>query len=212
MSDDAGGSANPVPSAAASAALRTAVRLEWATVAWNVCEVFVTLALGIAARSLALLAFGLDSVVEVFASVVILWQLREGRDASRVRRSLRLVSFAFFALAAVLIVGAVQGLVSQRHADDSLPGIIYLAVTSAVMFTLAWRKRVVSEAVGSHPLEHEARITFLDGVLAAGIMLALAANAAFGWWWADALAALAVGLAAIPEGIAAPREHEGDAR
>jgi divalent metal cation (Fe/Co/Zn/Cd) transporter len=204
MSAESGGlTEHPFP-----AALRTAMRLEWATVAWNVCEVFVTLALGIAARSLALLAFGLDSVVEIFASVVILWQLREHPESvGRSPRALRLVSLAFFALAVILIAGSIQGLVAQRHADDSVPGIIYLAVTSAVMFTLAWRKRVVSSSVGSHPLEHEARITFLDGMLAAGIMLALAANAAFGWWWADALAAMAVGLAAIPEGISAPREH-----
>jgi len=208
MSDEARQVTHPAQSGPASDALRSAVRLEWATVAWNVCEVFVTLGLGIAARSLALLAFGLDSVVEIFASAVVLWQLRGNREGGfRTRRALRLVSFAFFTLAAILIAGAAQGLVSERHADDSLPGIIYLAVTSVVMFTLAWRKRVVSATVGSHPLEHEARITFLDGVLAAGIMLALAANAAFGWWWADALAALAVGLAAIPEGLAAPREH-----
>ena len=183
-----------------------AVRLEYVTLAWNAGEVFVTVGLGIAASSIALVAYGLDSLIEIFASSVVLWHLRVARpDATRSRRALRLVSYAFFALAAVLLVGAVQTLAAGRRADDSPFGIAYLALTSIVMFGLAWRKRIVAGDLDNHPLEHEARITFLDGVLAVGILLALVADAALGWWWADPLAAAAIGLAAISEGINAPR-------
>jgi divalent metal cation (Fe/Co/Zn/Cd) transporter len=186
-----------------------ALRLERLTVAWNAIEVFVTIGLGVAAGSIALVAFGLDSLVEIFASLVILWQLRaEGTETARTGRALRLVSVAFFALAAVLLVGAVQSLIAGRRADDSPLGVAYLAVTALVMFTLAWRKRLVARDLDNHPLVHEARITFLDGLLATGILLALVADAALGWWWADPLAAAAVGLAAISEGIDAPREHD----
>jgi divalent metal cation (Fe/Co/Zn/Cd) transporter len=186
-----------------------AVRLEYATVGWNVCEVFVTIGLGIAAGSIALVAFGLDSLVEIFASSVVLWHLRDtAPDPERSRRALRMVSAAFFALAAFLLASAVQTVVVGRRAEDSPLGIVYLAATALVMFGLAWRKRIVARDLENHPLVHEARITFLDGLLATGILLALVADAALGWWWADPLAAAIVGLAAISEGIDAPREHD----
>jgi divalent metal cation (Fe/Co/Zn/Cd) transporter len=188
-------------------AVRAAVRLEYATVAWNALEVFVTIGLGVAAGSLALVAFGLDSLVEIFASGVVLWHLRAEPAPSRERRALWLVALAFFALAAVLLAGAVRDVVTDHRAEASIPGIVYLGVTAVVMFSLAVAKRRVSVRLGNHPLSHEARVTLLDGCLATGILLALAANAAFGWWWADTLAAAVVGLVAISEGIAAPREH-----
>ena len=189
-------------------ASRQAANLEWATVTWNVMEVVVTIGLGVAARSVALIAFGLDSVVEIFASLVVVWQLRGSRAGrERTERALRLVGVAFFLLAACLLAGAIETLVAGRHPDDSPAGIAYLGVTAVVMFTLSWRKRALSDAVGSHPLVHEARITFLDGVLATSVLLALAANAAFGWWWADPIAAILVALVAIAEGIQAPRQH-----
>jgi divalent metal cation (Fe/Co/Zn/Cd) transporter len=172
-----------------------------------VVEVFVTMGLGIAARSLALIAFGLDSLVEIFASAVVLWHLRGTPGRERTQRALWLVALAFFALAAILLAGAVRDLVTGHRADESPLGIAYLAVTAVVMFSLAAAKWRVSIHLDNHPLEHEARVTFLDGSLAVGILVALAANAALGWWWADPLAAAAVGVLAISEGIAAPREH-----
>ncbi|MGH9027792.1 MAG: cation transporter [Acidimicrobiia bacterium] len=174
------------------AGVRTAMRLEYATVAWNVLEVFVTVRLGVAAGSLALIAFGLDSLVEIFASAVVLWHLRSGAGEERTQRALWLVAIAFYALAALLLAGAARDVVTGHHAGTSTPGIIYLGVTAVVMFSLAFSKRRVSVDLGNHPLSHEARVTMLDGSLATGILLALAANAAFGWWWADPLAAVTV--------------------
>ena len=132
--------------------VRAAVRLEHATIAWNTVEVFVTIGLGIAAGSLALIAFGLDSIVEIFASGVVLWNLRGEQDERRTRQSLRLVAGAFFTLAAVLLAGGVRNIVSSHHPDDSPAGIAYVAITAGVMFGLAAAKRQVSREIGNHPL------------------------------------------------------------
>lgn len=184
------------------------MRLEYLTVAWNVLEVMVTIGLGVAAGSLALIAFGLDSLVEIFASGVVLWHLRGNPGRERTQRALWLVAIAFFALAAILLAGAIRDLATGHHAGESPFGIAYLAMTAVVMFSLAAGKRRVSVDLGNHPLSHEARVTFLDGMLATAILIALVANVAWGWWWADTLAAAGVGVAAIFEGIAAPREHD----
>jgi divalent metal cation (Fe/Co/Zn/Cd) transporter len=186
-------------------ATHRAERLELLTIAWNVVEVFVTVGLGIAAGSLALVAFGLDSLVEIFASGVVLWQLR-GDGGSRTRHAMLLVALAFFALTVVLSVGALYTIASGHRADDSVWGVAYLAVTAVVMFTLAWSKWRLGAQIGNHPLEHEARITFLDGCLATGVLVALAVEIAFGWWWADPLAALVVAVACVPEGLDAWRD------
>ena len=192
---------------AATGSQRRALRLEFATIAWNAIEVFVTIGLGIAAGSLALIGFGLDSLVEIFASAVVLWHLRGTADREQTQRALRLVAFAFFTLAAVLLAGAARDLLTDHRAGESPIGIAYLAVTAVVMFALAFAKRRVSADLDNHPLSHEARVTMLDGALATGILLALAANSAFDWWWADPLAAAVVAIVAISEGIASPREH-----
>jgi divalent metal cation (Fe/Co/Zn/Cd) transporter len=190
-------------------AVARAERLELLTIAWNVMEVFVTVGLGVAARSLALVAFGLDSLVEIFASAVVLWQLR-GEGSARTRHAMLLVALAFFALAVVLFGGAAYTLAVGHRADDSVWGVAYLALTAVVMFSLARRKWRLGAELVNHPLEHEARITFLDGCLATGVLLALVATIAFGWWWADPLAAVIVGVACLPEGFNAWRDwHDG---
>jgi divalent metal cation (Fe/Co/Zn/Cd) transporter len=186
---------------------RRARQLEIATIAWNVGEVFVTVGLGIAAGSLALIAFGLDSVAEIFASSVVLWHLRRAPAPGRTRRALWLVAIAFFVLAAVLVAAGVRNLWVGHRPDDSPLGILYLAITACAMYGLAVAKLRTSRSIDDHPLVHEARITFLDGTLAVGILIALVVNAVFGWWWADSVAAIAVGVLAIFEGIAAPKQH-----
>jgi len=181
-------------------ALRRAVRLEWATIAWNVVEVGITISLGIAARSLALVAFGLDSVVEVFASLVVLWQLRGDRTStSRVRLALRLVAAAFVALGLFLVVASGLRLLAGAEVDESPIGIAYLAATVVVMLLLARAKGSLGADLGNHPLAAEARMTLLDGFLAGLILTALLLNLLFGWWWADSLAAFFVGLLAFAE-------------
>ena len=182
---------------------RRGIRLEWATTGWNLMEVFVTIGLGIAARSLALVAFGLSSVIEVFASTVVIWHLLEGRDPAphRTRLAFKLISTAFFALAAFLFVTSIRSLLLGLRPGESPLGIAYLALTAAVMFTLAGIKRRTARAMDSGPLEAEAAMTFLDGCLCIGILTALGMNIFLGWWWADAAAALGIGVFAAKEGL-----------
>lgn len=182
---------------------RRGIRLEWATTGWNLMEVFVTIGLGLAAGSLALVAFGLSSMIEVFASSVVIWHLMEGRDPAphRTRLAFRLIAIAFFALAAFLFITSIRSLILGLHPGESPLGIAYLALTATVMFTLAGIKRRTARAMDSGPLEAEAAMTKLDGWLCVGILIALGANIVLGWWWADAMAALGIGIFAAREGL-----------
>lgn len=171
-------------------------RLQLATIAWNGFEVFVTIGLGVAAQSLALVAFGLDSLIEVFASLVVLWHLlpsEESRREFRDRRALRLVAIAFAVLAVYLVAASARSLVAGDQASSSPLGIAYLGVTAVVMFTLAALKKRVGTDLENEPFLAEASLTFLDGCLATSILIALALNATLGWWWTDPLAAILVG-------------------
>ena len=155
-----------------------AIRLEYGTIAWNLGEAVFTIGLGIAAGSLALIAFGTDSIIEMFASGVVVWHERRAgpSEARRTSRALRLVAAAFIALGVVLGSVAVRDLVTGRRADESIPGIVYLALTACVMFGLAIWKRRVATALGSAPLRSEARLTFLDGILSVLTLSGLALN------------------------------------
>jgi divalent metal cation (Fe/Co/Zn/Cd) transporter len=188
-----------------------AVRLEFVTIAWNGVEFFITVGLGIVAGSLALVAFGLDSLIEIFASVVVIWQLRGSAEA-RTRRAMALVGVAFLALSVFLFVGAARSLLASAKPDSSPFGIAYMTIAASAMFVLAWKKRRLGDTVGSHPLVTEARMTLLDGLLASGVLLALIVNSAFGAWWADPLAAAAVALAALRESVDAWRDSRDPSR
>ena len=199
----------PVTNAAQRLETR-AERLEYATIGWNVIEMLVTIALGIAARSLALVAFGLDTMVELFASGVVLWHLRhEGRQTGRITgRALRLVAGAFAALALVVGSGAVWALVTRSAPDESPWGIAYIAITVLVMLALGMAKRTIGNQLGSEPVMAEARMSILDAALAFGVLLGLGGNALFGLWWADPIAAILVAIAALNE----TRENLEEAR
>jgi divalent metal cation (Fe/Co/Zn/Cd) transporter len=190
---------------------RLGLRLEWATIGWNLAEAGITVGLGIAAGSLALIGFGADSLIEVFASAVVVWHVRDLDHLDlhgRSTRAIRLIALAFAVLGTVLIAGATQRLLTETRPDESPWGIAYLALAAAVMFGLAFAKRRVAARLDNAPLRAEAGITLLDGFLASGILFALVLTAAFEWWWADPLAAAAVGLVALNEA----REHWQESR
>jgi divalent metal cation (Fe/Co/Zn/Cd) transporter len=176
--------------------------LEYATIAWNVGEAVFTIALGIAAGSLALVGFGTDSVIEVFASGVVVWHVRPGHPSDhpeRTRLALRMVAGAFLGLAVVLAGASIRNLAVGQRAGGSPIGIAYLAVTALVMFGLAVAKRRTAQGLDSAPLRSEASMTFLDGILSTATLTGLALNAVLGWWWADPAAALVVAVAALGE-------------
>lgn len=188
---------------------RRAIQLEWATNTWNVMEVVVTVTLGLLTGSLALVAFGLDSLIEVFASTVVIWRLRHtGPDPgdARTHRSLRLIAVAFWALSGYLVVASARTLVVGEKPAASPVGIAFMALTACAMFGLATWKRKIAGALDSEALGREAEMTFLDSVLSVGILVALAVSPLFGWWWADAIAAFGVGVYAVLAGIRAWRQ------
>ncbi len=172
-------------------------------------EVVVTITLGVQAGSLALIAFGLDSVIEIFASTVVIRNLHDDRHDPgdrRIHRALRLIAVAFWILAAFLTIMSVRGLIRQDRSDSSPVGVIYLAITACVMFGLSGLKRTTARLVGSEPLHAEAAMTFLDGCLSTSVLAALVLNAWLGWWWTDPAAALLVAAAAVNEGVRHWRE------
>lgn len=178
---------------------RLALRLEYATIAWNIGEAVFTISLGIAAASLALIGFGADSIIEVFASAVVVWHIAPGHThdhPARTARALRLVAGAFAILSVSLLAVAARDLITARRPGESVWGIVYLAATALVMLGLALAKRRLATRLDSAPLHSEATLTMLDAVLSAGTMVGLLLNAVFGWWWADPSAALLVAVAA----------------
>lgn len=191
---------SPAVSASSNPGLRRrALRLQYATIGWNVGEAVLTITLGAAAGSLALIAFGADSIIEIFASIVVVWHLRGEAHRHRTRRALRLVGVAFLLLAASLGFFAIRDLWTGRQASESWPGIVYLAVTAVVMFGLAIAKRKVASTLASEPFSAEAEMTFLDGMLSTATLVGLLLNAVLGWWWADPLAGLLIAVIATRE-------------
>ncbi len=167
-------------------------------------EVVVTISLGLQAGSLALIAFGLDSVIEIFASTVVIRNLRDDRHDPgdrRVHRSLRMIAGAFWVLAAFLVVLSLRGLLRGDRPDASPLGIAYLGLTAVIMFGLSGLKRATAREFAGEALQAEAMLTFLDGCLSTGILIALVLNAGLGWWWSDAAAALLVAGFAVKAGV-----------
>lgn len=180
------------------ALLRRGFALEYATLAWNVAGIVVLAFAAVAARSVALAGFGLDSLIEIGASTVVLWEL-SGSGEDRQRRALRLIGGAFLALAAYLAIQSVLVLAAGYRPGPSVPGIIWTAATAAAMFALAAGKTRTGRALGNPVLATEGRVTLVDGILAAAVLAGLALNAAAGWWQADPLAALVIVFYALRE-------------
>ena len=172
--------------------------LEAATLAWNVVGIVVLAVAAVRAHSVALAGFGLDSLIEIGASVVVLWEL-SGTGDDRQRRALRLIGAAFVALAVYLLVQASIVLAVGYHPEHSPLGIAWTAITAAAMFALAHGKRRTGEALGNPVLTTEARVTVIDGLLASAVLLGLVLNAGLGWWWADPAAGLVIVYYAVRE-------------
>ena len=203
--------ARPAPRPAASEAqlLRRGVALERFTLGWNVVGIVVLAFAAIAARSVALAGFGLDSLVEIGASTVVLWEL-SGTGEDRQRRALRLIGSAFIALALYITVQSSIVLASGYHPNHSPLGIAWTAITAVVMFALATGKARTGRALSNPVLITEGRVTYVDGLLAVSVLIGLTLNAATGAWWADPLAGFVIVFYGLKEAraIFADDRHE----
>ena len=182
---------------------RRARALAWLGLAWHAAEFVVAVAAGVAAGSIALIGFGVDSLIEALAGLVVLWLFTGRRlgSATAERRAQQLVALSFFVLAAYVAVESVRTLVSSDRPDVSWVGIGLAAVTIVVMPPLAVAKRRVGRRLGSAATVQEAEQTQLCAYLSVALLLGLGANALAGWWWADPLAALVIATVAAHEGV-----------
>lgn len=164
--------------------LKRGRRLEYVTLGWNVVGIVVLAIAAIMARSVALAGFALDSLIEIGASTVVLWELAEVEE-DRQRRALHLIGWAFLLLVVYLLVQSTVVLATGFHPRHSILGIVWTALTAAVMFGLAAGKAHTGAALKNPVLRTEGRVTFIDGVLATAVLAGLVLNATVGWWWAD---------------------------
>lgn len=175
--------------------------LAYASLGWHLVEAAVAFGAGLAAGSVALVGFGVDSLIEALAGLVVLWLMAGTRSASAPaeRRAQRLIAASFLLLAAYVGVEAVRELVTAHHPAHSWVGIGLSVVTLATMPPLAIAKHRVADGLGSSATASESRQTMLCAYLSAALLVGLLANAVAGWWWADPVVALAIGAIAVRE-------------
>ena len=178
--------------------LRRGFGLEYATLAWNVVGIAVLAVAAIGARSVALAGFGLDSLIEIGASTVVIWEL-SGTGEARQRRALRLIGVGFALLALYLLAQSTIVLAAGFHPRHSPLGIVWTAIPAAVMAGLAAGKARTGAALDNPVLATEGRVTLIDGLLAAAVLTGLLLNAALGWWWADPVAGYVLVYYAVRE-------------
>jgi len=189
------------PSPARRAILRRRVRLlVGATIGYNVIEAVVALAAGTVASSTALVAFGLDSVVEVLSAAAVAWQFAIVDHERRERVAMRLIAVSFFGLAAFVTGDAVRSLVTQAPAEHSPVGIVLAAVSLVVMPVLSWAERRTGRELGSGSAVADSKQTLLCTYLSAVLLVGLVLNSTLGWYWADPIAALVIAGFAVKEG------------
>ncbi|MCR1784029.1 cation transporter [Nocardioides carbamazepini] len=180
--------------------VRRAQLLATASVAYNVVEAVIAVSAGLVAGSVALVGFGLDSVVEVSSGLIILWQFRHPLPESRERRALRLMAFSFFALAAYVGVESMRALAGGHDPDMSTVGIALAAASLAIMPFLSWAQRRTGKGLGSNAVVADSTQTLLCTYLSAVLLAGLLLNATLGWSWADPVAGLVIAAVAVREG------------
>jgi divalent metal cation (Fe/Co/Zn/Cd) transporter len=206
---------SPIPaekSAETDRLYRLAIRLEYLTLAWMVVEAVVALAAGLAARSVALEGFGLDSLIELAASATVLVRLkRRGELEPRADRgAARIVGVTFFALGAYVGFTSVRSLALQHAPEFSWPGTILAAAALVAMPALGLAKRAVGRRLGSRALVTESMETFFCAWFSAALLAGLALNGWLGWWWADSAAALVMAVLMVREGAEAFEKGGGE--
>lgn len=191
-----------------SQTIRRGRLLSYLTIGWNSLEGILAVGAGIVAGSIALVGFGIDSVIEVSSAAIILWRLAAGEQHERL--ALRLVGISFLALASYVAFDAMKSLIYREAPDVSYIGIVIAALSLVVMPLLARAKRNVAEKVNSRAMQADSRQTDLCAYLSAILLGGLIFNAFFGWWWADPVAALVMVPIIVKEGLEAMRGETCD--
>jgi divalent metal cation (Fe/Co/Zn/Cd) transporter len=181
---------------------RRARWLAWGGIAWHFVEFAIAVGAGVAASSIALIGFGVDSLIESAAGFVVLWLFtgRRVNSPTAERRAQQLIAVSFYLLAAYVGVEAVRSLIGGNEPDASWIGIGLAAFTAPTMPLLAVAKRRIGHKLGSSATVQEASQTQLCAYLSIALLIGLGANALLGWWWADPITALVIAAVAVREG------------
>lgn len=179
---------------------RRARLLAATSVAYNGIEAVIAITAGLVAGSVALVGFGLDSVVEVSSGLIILWQFRHPLPESRERQAMRLMAVSFFALAAYVTFESVRALIGDAEPEHSTVGIVLASVSLVVMPFLSWAQRRTGRALGSNAVVADSTQTLLCTYLSAVLLTGLVLNSTLGWSWADPIAGLVIAAVAVREG------------
>ncbi|MCA1623368.1 MAG: cation transporter [Acidobacteria bacterium] len=196
-------SANVLNADARAVAMRHGRNLEYLTIGWNSLEAIAAIVAGVLAGSIALVGFGVDSIIEVSSGAIILWRLFSGDH--REKLALKLVGISLIALAAYIGFDAVKSLVLTEQPEASYIGIGIAALSLVVMPLLARAKRNVATKLNSRAMIADSKQTDICAYLSAILLGGLLLNAVFGWWWADPIAALVMLPIIAKEGIEALR-------
>lgn len=180
---------------------KKALLLEYLTITWNVFEGLASITVGVMAGSVALFAYGLESSVEVFASSVVVWELKGKESLKRRRLALKLIGLAYLVVSAYVFIDASISLFEGHHPERTLLGIVLMVVSAAIMVILGLYKRSVGTKMESETVLADSKFTLIDGALSATVLVGLIFNALFGWWWMDQALALFLAGAAFREGI-----------
>lgn len=200
--------------------LKRGLRLEYFTIGWNLLEAVVAIGAGVIAASIALVGFGLDSIIETISGVILFWRLRKemkGSDPEESeaaeRKALLVVGITFFLLAGYVAYESGKKLIFREIPEESLIGIILAVLSLIVMPVLAYLKVKTARTLGSKALEADAKETAICAYLSFTLLLGLTLNATMGWWWADPVAAIAMLPVIMREGWEAFEEaREADER
>ena len=182
------------------------LRLEYFTIAYNILEAFVAILFGSVASSIALIGFGLDSIIESLSGMVLIWRLRQHEKVSKEaeerleKRATRFVAVTFFVLGMYILVQSIRKLVLAEIPDSSLPGIIIAMVSMVLMPLLTWQKYKTGKQIGSRALVADSKETLVCGVLSVALLLGLGANYLFGFWQADPIVGLIIAIFLFREG------------
>jgi divalent metal cation (Fe/Co/Zn/Cd) transporter len=182
--------------------VQKALLLEYFTLLWNVIGCIVVIISAFKSSSVSLLGFGIDSVIEIFASLVVVWQLK-AINRNKEAAAMRLIGIAFLLLAFYLIIQSILAKVHHSLVHPSLTAIMWLLITAVVMLLLAYGKKRVGAVINNPIVLKEAKVTVVDGLLAVFVLVGLLITKYIGWWWADIATSLVLAAYSIKEGLQA---------
>ena len=195
---------------------RKGLFLEYFTVGYNIIEAFASIVFGSIANSIALIGFGLDSVVESLSGFVLIWRLRQHGKISEAeeerieKKAARFVALTFFVLGFYVLFQSLKKLIGKEISDPSLPGIIIAIVSMLIMPVLTWQKYRTGKQIQSRALIADSKETLACAFLSVALLLGLGSNYLFGFWQADPVAGLIIVIFLFREGLEGWKESKGD--